>query len=81
MLKIVPYYFFDGMINIKNIDSNKIKIHEKLHKNILICYTSYETTNTAKLLYLIFNKINGYIEESNGNKYMTLVPTDENKTH
>ena len=30
-------------------------------------------------LYLIINKLNGYIEESNQNKYLTLVPTDENK--
>ena len=27
----------------------------------------------------IINKKNGYIEESNGNKYLALVPTDENK--
>ena len=25
------------------------------------------------------NKMNGYIEESNGKKYLTLVPTDESK--
>ena len=30
-------------------------------------------------LYLIIDKINGYIEESNGNKYLTLVSIDENK--
>ena len=30
-------------------------------------------------LYLIFNKVNGYFEEINGNKYLTLVPTNENK--
>ena len=30
-------------------------------------------------LYLIFNKVNGYFAEINGNKYLTLVPTDENK--
>ena len=28
-------------------------------------------------LSLIINKTNGYIKESNGNKYLTLVPTDE----
>ena len=27
----------------------------------------------------MFNKINGYFEESNGNKYLTLVPASENK--
>ena len=30
-------------------------------------------------LYLIFNKVNGYFEEINGNKYLTLVPTNESK--
>ena len=30
-------------------------------------------------LYLIFNKMNGYFEEINGNKYLTLVPTNESK--
>ena len=30
-------------------------------------------------LYLIFNKVNGYFEEINGNKYLTLLPTNESK--
>ena len=30
-------------------------------------------------LYLIFNDVNGYFEEINGNKYLTLVPTNESK--
>ena len=30
-------------------------------------------------LYLIFNKANGYFQEVNGNKYLTLVPTNESK--
>ena len=27
----------------------------------------------------MFNRINGYFEEINGNKYLTLVPTNESK--
>ena len=30
-------------------------------------------------MYLIIGKANGYIEDSNGNKYLTLVSTDKNK--
>ena len=37
------------------------------------------TPNSVKLLYLIINNANGYIEESNVNKSLTLVPTDESK--
>ena len=62
-------------------------IKHRLHKNILIYYIGYVTIkdskyvkiNSMNLLYLIFNKVNGYFEETNGNKYLTLVPTNENK--
>ena len=29
--------------------------------------------------YLLFNKVNGYFDEINGNKYLTLAPTNESK--
>ena len=35
--------------------------------------------NSENRSYLINDKINEYIEESNGNKYLTLVSTDESK--
>ena len=35
--------------------------------------------NSVNPLYLIINEINKYIEEGNGNKYLTLVSTDESK--
>ena len=56
-------------------------------KNILIYYIGYRTIKDLKYaklfsvnpLYLIFNKVNGYFEEINGNKYLTLVPINESK--
>ena len=65
------------MINMKNLDPNKIIIEKKSYKNIFICYVTYVTTNSVKPLWLIINKTNGYTEESNGNKYLTLVSTEE----
>ena len=35
--------------------------------------------NSVNPLDLIINKVNGYFEEINGNKYLTLVPTTESK--
>ena len=67
------------MIIIKNLDPNKIKIDEKPYKNILIYYIGYVVMKSVKVLYLIINKINGYIEESNGTKCLTLVSAYENK--
>ena len=79
------YYFFDDIINIKILDSNNIKKDEKSHKNILINYNEYVTikdskyikTNRVNPFRLIFSKVNGYFKEINGNKYLTLVPTNK----
>ena len=58
------------MINIKNLDLNKMRIDENSYRNIPLYVNP---------LYLIINKINGYTGESNGNNYITLVPTYESK--
>ena len=70
------------MINIKDLDPNKIKIDQKSYKNVLIFYyIGYATVkkidqvkgNSANPLQLIIDKTN---KQSNGNKHLTLAPTD-----
>ena len=39
----------------------------------------YVKINSLYPLYLIFNEVNEYFEVINGNKYLTLVPTNESK--
>ena len=39
----------------------------------------YANINSVNSLYLKLSKVNGYFEEINGNKYLTLVPTNESK--
>ena len=78
-IRNISYYFFNDMLNIKNLDPSKIKIYEKSCKNILIDYVAYVALYSVRPLYLIINKMNEYIEECNGNKCLTLVPTDESK--
>ena len=64
------------MINIKDFDSNLLKINKKSYKNIDIYYIGYITMkdsdyvkiNSVNPLYLIVGKVDGYIEERNGNK-------------
>ena len=41
--------------------------------------STYVKINSVNPLYLIFNKVNGYSEEINENKYLTTVPTNESK--
>ena len=86
-IKNRTYYFPYDIINIKDFDVSNIKIDEKSYKNILIYYIGYATIKDSKYvkinsvnpLYLIFNEVNGYFKEINGNIYLTLVPTSENK--
>ena len=40
--------------------------------------SDYVKMNSVNPLYLIIDKVDGYIEEKNENKYLTLVPTDKN---
>ena len=59
------YYFFNDMINIKDFDSNNIKIDEKSCKDILVYYieyvrikdSKYVKINGVNLLFLIFSKV------------------------
>ena len=86
-IKNRTYYFFDDMINIKHFHSNLLKIYKKSYKDIDIYYIGYITvkdsdyvkSNTVNHLHLIINEVDGYFEEINRNKYLTLVFTNKNK--
>ena len=41
--------------------------------------SKYVKTDSVNPLHLIFNKVNGYFEEINKNKYLTLVATNKSK--
>ena len=73
------YYFFDDIMKTKHLDRNKIKINKKSPKNIPIYYVCYMKPDIVKTLFIIINNANGYIEGSNGNKHLALVPNAESK--
>ena len=82
-IKTAHAAFLMILSNIKDFDPNNVKIDEKSYKNIYYNVTikdsKYLQINSVNSLYLMFNKINGYFKEINENKYLTLVPTNENK--
>ena len=41
--------------------------------------SKFVKNNSINPLYLIINKVNGYYEEINGNKYLTLVRSNKSK--
>ena len=78
-IKNQTYYFYNDMINLKNFESNLLKIDKKHYKGIDIYYIGYitikkigdcENIHSVNPLYLLVNHASGYIEEKNGNKYL-----------
>ena len=70
-------YFYNDMINLKNFESNLLKIDKKHYKGIDIYYIGYitikkigdcENIHSVNPLYLLVNHASRYIEEKNGNK-------------
>ena len=70
------YYSFNDMINIKIFDPNQIKIDKKSEKISLFIALGILLSKALAMqklnpLYFIIDKTDGYIEENNGNKYLT----------
>ena len=59
------------MVSIKNFDSDLFNIDKKSYKNIDIYYIRY-------LMYFIIGEVDGYVEGSNGKKYLIFPSTDKN---
>ena len=73
------------MIRIKELNSDLQKKDKKPCKNTDIYYIGYITMknldyvniHSVNLLYFVIDEVDGYVEKSNGNKYLTLVSTDK----
>ena len=87
-IKSRTYYFHNDIINTEEFDSNLLKIDKKLYKDIGIYFIGYitikkigdyENIYSVNPLYLIIGKVDGHIDENNGNKYLVFDSIDENK--
>ena len=87
-IKNRTYYFYNDIINMQEFNSNLLKIDKNPYKDIDIYYIAYiiikkigdcENIYSINPLYLIIDKVDGIIEENNGNKYLVFDSTDENK--
>ena len=73
------------MVNIKDFDSNLLKIDKISYKNIDVYYIGYVTKKDSEYvnihsvnpLYFIVHEVDGSIEEKNGNKYLVFASTDK----
>ena len=81
-IKNRSYYFLNDMIK---IGINTLYQYNKYIGIYYIGYitiksiSDYENINSVNPLYLYIGEVNAYIEESNGNKYLTFASTEKNK--
>ena len=83
-IKNRTYYFYNDLINIKDFDARLLKLDKKTSMGLGICYIGYVTkkpewnVNSVNPFYLMVNRIDGFIEEKNGDKYLNIADTDRN---
>ena len=74
-IKNRAYYFYDDLIKIKDFDPKLLKLDKKSYKSIDTYYIGHKYVIP---LYLLAHRINSFIEEQTGNKYLNIDFTDSN---
>ena len=78
------YYFYNDLVNIVNFEASNLKLDKKTSMGLDIYYIGYVdkkpewNVNSVNPLYLMINRIDGSIEEKNGNKYLNIADTVRN---
>ena len=80
------YHYFEDMVNIKDFNSNLLKIDKKSHEDVNIYYidyitikkfSDYENIHSVNPLYLIINSATDILKKRMAKKYSTLDSTEK----
>ena len=77
-IKNRTYNFYNDLINVINFETSNLKLDKKTWKDLDIYCIGYIdkkpdwNVNSVNLLYLIINRVYGYVSEKNGNKFLTI---------
>ena len=83
-IKNRTYYFYDDIINLKDFDPSLLKLGKTSSMDINIYYIGYVTKkpeyniDSVNPLYLLIKKLDGFIDEKEGNKYLNITLTNSN---
>ena len=83
-IKNRTYYFYNDLINITNFEASNLKLDKKTSLGLDIYYIGYVdkkpewNVNRVNPLYLMINRIDGFVKEKNGSKYLNISDTDRN---
>ena len=77
-IKNRTYHFYNDLTNVINFEASNLKLNKKTWKDLDIYYIGYVNkkpdwnVNSVNFLYLIINRVYGYVSETNGNKFLTI---------
>ena len=83
-IKNRTYYFYNDLINITNFEASNLKLDKKTSLGLDIYYIGYVdkkpewNVNSVNPLYLMIDRIDGFVKEKNGSKYLNISDTDRN---
>ena len=83
-IKNKTYCYYNDLINIINFEASNLKIDKKTSVGLDIYYIGYVDktseweVNSVNPLYLMINRIDGFVEEKNGSKYLNVSDTGKN---
>ena len=80
-IKNRTYCFYNDLINIKDFDASLLKLDKKTSNVYNIGYVTKKpewNVNSVNPLYLMINRIDGFIEDKNRDKYLNISDTDRN---
>ena len=83
-IKNRTYYLWKDLIKIKDLNPKLLKLDKNLSMDSNIYYIGYVTKkpeyniDSVNPLYLLISKIDGFIEEENGSKYLNIALMDNN---
>ena len=83
-IKNRTYYFYNDLISIKDFDPKLLKLDKNTSMGTGIYYIGYVTKkleykiNSVIPLYMLINGIDGFIEEKDDDKCLSIALTDKN---
>ena len=70
-------YYFNDIIKIEDFDLDNIFIDEKSYESILVYNISYKSLIDYKLLWITFDKIDGFFRVYDGTRYLVLFGSEK----
>ena len=77
-IKNRTFYHYNDLIHVLKFEAGNLKLDRKTWKNLDIYFIGYVdkkpewNVNSVNPLYLLINRVYGFISERNGNKYLTI---------